>query len=57
MILRLITSNKSITTRYSCKIPTNEANYMILIAFERSDSALSNDGQDLNFGAIDGKLH
>ena len=30
---------------------------MILIAFERSDAALSNHGQDLQFDGIDAKLH
>ena len=57
MILFQITLNKSIPARYTCKIATNGANYMILIAFERYDSVLSNHGRDLKFGAFDGKLH
>ena len=57
VILCQITSNKSTSTRYNCKIATNEANYMILVAFERSNSALSKDSQDLRFGEFDGKLH
>ena len=44
-------------TRYNCRIATNEANCMILVAFERCDSALSIHGQDLKFGAFDGKLY
>ena len=56
MILIQITLNKSIPARYACKIAINGANYMILIAFERYDAVLSNDGPDLKFGAFDEKL-
>ena len=56
-ILYQILFKTSIPTRFACRIATNAANYMILVAFERSDCHLSNDGQDSKFDQLDGKLH
>ena len=57
MILSQSPSKTSIPTRYDCRIATNGANWMIFVAFERSNYTLWNDGQDLQFDASCGKLH
>ena len=57
MFLFSIILNKSIPTRFGCKIAMNEAIKTILVSFKRADWVLSNDGPDVKFNWIGAKLH
>ena len=47
---------KIIITKIACGIATNWSNWMILASLKRRELDLSNDGRNIKFAAIDGKL-
>ena len=49
--------NKSIATRFGCRIATKIAIWTILVSIKRTDSVLSNDGINIEFNGIGAKLY